>query len=202
MENNQEGVCEFYPLEGAVCDCGSDISGEFICTAEYSQGCQWAVERRLSKQGQEFWPLHKKPSSSKQEPSRSTSLEEASIPPKNHLPLHLTLEAPDIPEGISEKLSLQEQARHHAEIAKINKQLFSLSHEAQVYREILYSLYRRITNHHNRKHQLQAELLSPIPRTRVGEKNPLDKVSPEQLALLKNLAEEIIRARDTQKGDT
>ena len=42
-------ICEFYPKESddSVCACGSDISGNFICTKEYSLSCQWAIERRL-----------------------------------------------------------------------------------------------------------------------------------------------------------
>ena len=40
-------VCEFYPTDGsAVCACGSDISGKFICTKDYGEVCQWANERR------------------------------------------------------------------------------------------------------------------------------------------------------------
>jgi len=39
--------CEFYPTDGdCVCACGSDISGDFICTKEYSKTCQWANKRR------------------------------------------------------------------------------------------------------------------------------------------------------------
>ena len=44
--------CEFYPTdpEDCVCDCGSDISGSFICTEEYSNDCQWAIEKRMEKE--------------------------------------------------------------------------------------------------------------------------------------------------------
>lgn len=44
----EEDKCEFYPREndGAVCTRGSDVSGRFICTKEYSEACQWARERR------------------------------------------------------------------------------------------------------------------------------------------------------------
>ncbi len=43
-----ENKCEFYPLpgEGCVCYGGSDVSGEFTCTEEYSKSCQWAEEVR------------------------------------------------------------------------------------------------------------------------------------------------------------
>ena len=41
-------ICEFYPTEedDCVCDCGSDVSGHFVCTKQYSLDCQWAIERR------------------------------------------------------------------------------------------------------------------------------------------------------------
>ena len=44
-------ICEFYPQESddPVCACGSDISGKFVCTKEYSNSCQWANERREKK---------------------------------------------------------------------------------------------------------------------------------------------------------
>lgn len=44
------GTCEFYPEPdtGCVCDRGSDVSGKFTCTEEYSKSCQWAVEGRRS----------------------------------------------------------------------------------------------------------------------------------------------------------
>ena len=40
--------CEFYPGEhdGCVCWAGSDVSGGFFCTEEYSKTCQWAIEQR------------------------------------------------------------------------------------------------------------------------------------------------------------
>ncbi len=41
--------CEFHPIleDDPVCACGSDISGvPFVCTLEYSETCEWAVERR------------------------------------------------------------------------------------------------------------------------------------------------------------
>ena len=41
--------CEFYPMpeeETCVCSGGSDISGPFVCTKEYSESCQWAQEAR------------------------------------------------------------------------------------------------------------------------------------------------------------
>jgi len=44
--------CEFYPTEaelyrdGPFCHCSSEISGDFICTREYSETCQWANEQR------------------------------------------------------------------------------------------------------------------------------------------------------------
>ena len=46
----EKDVCEFYPKgeDDPVCDCGSDISGKFICTREYSKSCQWAIERRIN----------------------------------------------------------------------------------------------------------------------------------------------------------
>ena len=42
------GKCEFYPSPGTdcVCDCGSDVSGRFVCTVVYSKTCQWANKRR------------------------------------------------------------------------------------------------------------------------------------------------------------
>lgn len=44
--------CEFYPIdpEDCVCACGSDISGSFICTEEYSNNCTWAIERRMEEE--------------------------------------------------------------------------------------------------------------------------------------------------------
>lgn len=44
--------CESYPTdpEEPICDCGSDISGPFVCTEEYSKDCQWAIERRMEKE--------------------------------------------------------------------------------------------------------------------------------------------------------
>jgi len=44
-------ICEYYPVDGPVCDCNSDISGGPPCTMEYSNGCQWAIERRSQKGG-------------------------------------------------------------------------------------------------------------------------------------------------------
>jgi len=43
-----EDECEFYPGpdNGCVCAAGSDISGVFVCTKEYSERCQWACMRR------------------------------------------------------------------------------------------------------------------------------------------------------------
>lgn len=43
-----EDRCEFYPMlnDDPVCACGSDISGKFICTKEYSEICQWAIAKR------------------------------------------------------------------------------------------------------------------------------------------------------------
>lgn len=48
MEIGKDWKCEFYPSydDGCVCDCNSDISGEFICTKLYSNKCPWANERR------------------------------------------------------------------------------------------------------------------------------------------------------------
>jgi hypothetical protein len=39
-------LCEFYPMNDSVCACGSDISGSFVCTEEYSKKCQWAKEKK------------------------------------------------------------------------------------------------------------------------------------------------------------
>lgn len=42
-----DNACEFYPTQDEpICDCNSDVSGNFICTKEYSKSCQWANERR------------------------------------------------------------------------------------------------------------------------------------------------------------
>lgn len=44
-----EGACEFYPShpeDGPVCAAGSDVSGRFVCTAEYGRNCQWANQLR------------------------------------------------------------------------------------------------------------------------------------------------------------
>ena len=47
-----ENKCQFYPtdeelnIEGPFCRAGSDISGEYICTEEYSKRCEWAEEER------------------------------------------------------------------------------------------------------------------------------------------------------------
>jgi hypothetical protein len=39
--------CEFFPTgDEPICDCGSDVSGYFECTVEYSLTCQWANIRR------------------------------------------------------------------------------------------------------------------------------------------------------------
>jgi hypothetical protein len=40
--------CKYYPIieDGPVCDCGSDVSGTFVCTEEYSKTCQWAIDRK------------------------------------------------------------------------------------------------------------------------------------------------------------
>jgi len=40
--------CKYYPNieDGPVCDCGSDVSGTFVCTKEYSKTCQWAIDRK------------------------------------------------------------------------------------------------------------------------------------------------------------
>ena len=39
--------CKFYPTgDEPVCDCGSDVSGDFVCTIKYSLICPWANERR------------------------------------------------------------------------------------------------------------------------------------------------------------
>jgi len=48
---NKKGKCEFYPSEDddCVCACGSDVSGPFVCTKEYSLSCQWAIEERRKK---------------------------------------------------------------------------------------------------------------------------------------------------------
>ena len=45
-----EDRCEFYPGpdDGCVCAAGSDISGPFSCTKEYSNECQWATEHRVN----------------------------------------------------------------------------------------------------------------------------------------------------------
>lgn len=45
-------ACEFYPTEGPVCDCGSDISGPFVCTMKYSKKCSWANEERARRRKQ------------------------------------------------------------------------------------------------------------------------------------------------------
>lgn len=47
-----EDKCEFYPGpdNGCVCAAGSDVSGVFACTKEYSNECQWARELREHKQ--------------------------------------------------------------------------------------------------------------------------------------------------------
>ena len=42
-------ACEFYPTDGCVCDCNSDISGKFVCTVKYSKDCQWANQERRRK---------------------------------------------------------------------------------------------------------------------------------------------------------
>jgi len=46
--DNEVHKCEFYPTEkdDPICDCGSDISGSFVCTKEYSLTCLLAKERR------------------------------------------------------------------------------------------------------------------------------------------------------------
>ena len=38
--------CEFYPSDGPVCDCGSDVSGDFVCSKSYSLICPWANKER------------------------------------------------------------------------------------------------------------------------------------------------------------
>jgi len=46
--------CEFYPRpdDGCVCAAGSDISGAFLCTREYSDKCQWAdIARKATRDG-------------------------------------------------------------------------------------------------------------------------------------------------------
>lgn len=47
-ENNERNICEFYPKEGegCVCNCGSDVSGKFVCTKEYSLTCICAIQNR------------------------------------------------------------------------------------------------------------------------------------------------------------
>ena len=43
-----DSTCEFYPLPGGDCVCraGSDVSGLFVCTKDYSEKCQRANDRR------------------------------------------------------------------------------------------------------------------------------------------------------------
>lgn len=137
--------------------------------------------------------------------SKTPSLEEANLPPSNNLPLLPSLLPPEPPEPSSEKLSLQKQKAHTIEIAKINKELYTLSCETLPYRELLHSIYKRITKLHNRKHTLQAALLSPVPVIRLQEKKEmkdvLRRVSPEQLALIQHAVEEIIQAKNKEKEE-
>ncbi len=45
-------ACEFFPdptMECPVCDCGSDISGTFVCTKRYSKTCEWAILERAKR---------------------------------------------------------------------------------------------------------------------------------------------------------
>lgn len=47
-KEEKEGKCEFYPKleDDCVCYAGSDISGTFICTKEFSKTCRYANEHR------------------------------------------------------------------------------------------------------------------------------------------------------------
>ena len=48
--------CEFYPgpNDGCVCAAGSDVSGPvLVCTEKYSWECQWAIELRKRKEGED-----------------------------------------------------------------------------------------------------------------------------------------------------
>ena len=50
----EKDKCEFYPRldEDCVCAAGSDISGAFLCTKEYSEKCQWAdIARKAVRDG-------------------------------------------------------------------------------------------------------------------------------------------------------
>ena len=53
-EGKLEDQCEFYPGpdDDCVCAAGSDISGTFTCTREYSDKCQWAdIARKATSDG-------------------------------------------------------------------------------------------------------------------------------------------------------
>lgn len=52
QSHDVQDVCEFYPTpeeETCVCGAGSDVSGKFLCTKEFSMACQWANEERKRK---------------------------------------------------------------------------------------------------------------------------------------------------------
>lgn len=153
-------------------------------------------------ENKELYPLKEERPLQEYPSPKTPSLEEAGRAPRNTLPLHLFIKEPDIPEGISRKLTPPEHQEHLSTIAKINKELFTLSQESLTYRELLHSVYQRTTLLHNKKHALQAALLSPIPKISLGKKeqNPLEQLSSEQLARLESLVEEIISSREKKEG--